>query len=66
MNSKGFSKREKETIQYGLSLLYDMIETCRIMEIPEIEGVPLPTLEEVSMLIQNISIEWKKDAQRKN
>ena len=47
MSSKEFSSREKEIIQYGLSLLYDMIETCRIMEIPEIEGVPLPTLEEV-------------------
>jgi hypothetical protein len=66
MNSKGFSKREKEIIQYGLSLLYDMIETCRIMKIPEIEGVPLPTLEEVGVFMQNISIESKKDARRKN
>lgn len=54
-SSKEFSKREKEIIQYGLSLLYDMIETCRIMEIPEIEGVPLPTLEEVGILMQGIS-----------
>lgn len=64
MSSKEFSSREKEIIQYGLSLLYDMIETCRIMEIPEIEGVPLPTLEEVGMLMQDMSIEWKKDGQR--
>ena len=64
MSSKEFRSREKEIIQYGLSLLYDMIETCRIMEIPEIEGVPLPTLEEVGMLMQGMSIEWKKDSQR--
>lgn len=66
MSNKEFSKREEEIIQYGLSLLYDMIETCRIMEIPEIEGVPLPTLEEVSMLMRDISLKWKKDGQKKD
>ena len=38
-----------------------MIEKGRRMEIPEIESVPLSTVEEVNMLTQNISMEWKND-----
>jgi hypothetical protein len=34
------------------------------MEIPEIEGVPLSRLEEVSMLTQDISMEWKNEELR--
>jgi hypothetical protein len=65
MSSKELSKREKEIIQYGLGLLYDMIETCRIMEIPEIEGVPLPTLEEVSMVMQEYQQSGKEMGREK-
>lgn len=54
----------KEIIQYELSLLYDVIEKGRRMEIPEIESVPLSTVEETNMLAQNISMEWKNDEQR--
>ncbi|MFZ0327718.1 MAG: hypothetical protein WBP64_18650 [Nitrososphaeraceae archaeon] len=41
-----------------------MIEKGRRMEIPEIESVPLSTVEETNMLAQNISMEWKNDEQR--
>ena len=50
------SKREKEIIQYGLSLLLDMLETARAIEIPVIQGTTLPTIEEVVALAKKIPL----------
>jgi hypothetical protein len=50
------SEREKEIIQYGLSLLREMLETARAIEVPLIQGTTLPTIEEVLALAKKIPL----------
>jgi hypothetical protein len=58
------SEREKEIIQYGLSLLLDMLETARAIEIPVIQGTTLPTIKEVVALSKKIPL--SKNTNNKN
>ena len=60
------SKREKEIIQYGLSLLLDMLETARAIEIPVIQGTTLPTIEEVVALSTKIPLSKNRNNNNKN